>query len=258
VSDPKRLVVLLRRLRSSPDGVLAGDVIGACERAALAAAVTLGEEHGAHVTALAIGGATRENRVLAMALRAGCQAAVRIEDGACGALDYLGVARLAAAYCRREGFDLILAGARSQDEQQGAVGPAVAEELGIGHAASATDLRFDGDTVCTAPVPGSGTGPVTLGFPCLVTVARFDRRANAPTDDDSEADAGHDRASQETPLPTLQELDPDDLGIDPRELRHRNDLAGAARPSRVSDRAIEVPSPEELVARLRADHLIDP
>ncbi len=265
MSEP-RILLLLRRLRASPDGQLADEVLGPCERAALAAAVTLADDLDAHLTALAVGRASRENRVLAMALRAGCHKAARIEDGACGPLDYLGVAKLLAAYARRAGFDLILCGARSQDEQQGAVGAAVAEELSVPHASGAVDLRVDRGAhnshrspepslgvAITTPVPGSGRAEQRVPLPGLITVARFERTPVVPDDD---AESRLDRVSQ--PFSTLEELSPEDLGIDPRELRHRGECLGTARPSRATRQPVVVSSAKELVGRLRADHLIRP
>lgn len=134
-----KVFVLLRRLRGDSD-----ELLGRCERAALAAALHLKRERDAEVVALAVGPGSYEKRMLELARRAGCDRAVDILYAAVDMVDYLGVARVLAAALRREQPDVVLCGGRSQDELVGAVGPAVAELLDLPHLAGVVDLEVTG------------------------------------------------------------------------------------------------------------------
>lgn len=259
--SPARVLLMVRRLRGKPDGSAAEEVLGECERAALAAAVTLRSELPARVTAIAVGPARREDRVLAMALRAGCDSAVRVYDKSLHNLDYLGIAHILAATANHLGFDLILCGDRSQDERQGAIGPAVAELLEVPHVSSmVTDLSTDENGLVATRRAGARIHSLRVGLPSVVTVARFPRRA---ADADDESETAEERALDEKPTPdrgklgTLTELDLAALGLTPRELTHRAQFLGRARKVRTKRQPILLPDAAALVNRLRADHLLE-
>lgn len=258
--EPLRLLVFLRRLRGTPSGAPADDVLGECERAALAAAVTLAEELRAQLTAIAVGPARREDRVLAMALRAGCTRALRVYDNMLSGLDYLGVARVLAATANHVGYDLILCGARSQDENQGAVGPAVAELLEIPHISNALDLRVESGGAIVVRRGDGRIQTLRAELPALVTVSRFSRRAEEVDEGDDE-DAALDAASSSGRLAlqpaTLEEIDLDDLGLEPRELTHRAQFLGRATALRHARQPTVLDSGSALAARLRDDHVLD-
>ena len=94
---PLQIAVLLRRLLDAPNRPSEFEVLGQCERATLAAALKLSLELDAEVTAIAVGDARMENRVMAIALRAGCHRAVRIYGDTLGDVDVVGTARVIAA-----------------------------------------------------------------------------------------------------------------------------------------------------------------
>jgi electron transfer flavoprotein beta subunit len=240
-----RIAVLLRRLCDTPGHVDEDEVLGRCERAALAAALVLRSELGATVTAIAMGPPTREDRVLAMSLRAGCDHAVRVYDGHLAEVDYLGVAQILAAAVAKTGFDLILCGDRSQDQRQGATGPAVAQLLDIPHLGRLVDLRADGDRiVCTRRAAGA-LHELSCGLPALLCVASFpaDRR---PAD-------GDDSGSRDG---VIEELSLDALDIDGRALAHRGRLVGITRERHPGANATLVTSPADLVKRLERDRIL--
>jgi electron transfer flavoprotein beta subunit len=243
-----RLVVLLRRLRGTPEGHEgyrpAGGLIGRCDEAALRAALALrGETRGATVTALAAGPADREDDVLRHAMTAGADAAVRVSDPGIAWVDYHGVARVLAATLQRVGHDLILAGDRSEDEAQGAVGPAVAEWLQIPHLTGAIDLKLAAENgsagvLATRRDPGH-VRTLKVPLPALITVVSFPRAVTCP--------AG---------TAAIQSVDLEALGIQAAELKHRDGCMGDALPVRVTKNATVVKDADELVARLREERLV--
>ena len=244
------IIVLLRRLRGTPEGHEgyrpAGGLIGRCDDAALAAALALRAEiEGATVTALAAGSADREDDVLKHALAAGANSAVRVSDPGLAWVDYHGVARVLAAAAGKIGHDLILAGDRSEDEAQGAVGPAVAEWLSIPHLTGAIDLRVaatngSAGILATRRDPGH-VRTLKVPFPALITVVSFPR---PPAPQPPAAEAKIDAVELET------------LGIQAAELKHRDGCMGDALPVRVTKNATVVKDADELVARLREERLV--
>jgi electron transfer flavoprotein beta subunit len=227
-----KIVVLLRRLRAVP-GRPASAVLGACERAALRAAIALRRSRpGATLTAVAVGDERDEE---ALAFAAAAQAhTVRLWHAAFEGADYDALARGISAVCRTIGFDLVLAGERSADEGLGAVGPASAEHLGIPHLTAARELSWEAGGRLRL---GRAFAPCLLGSPpLLVTVS-----ADHPSDVELPA-----------PGPGLAKAELYDLsrvGLLPEELRHRRQYYGELSPRA---RPVEMlPGVEALVAHLR-------
>lgn len=247
-APPLRIAVLLRRLRVRPDLPDPHRLLGPCEGAALAAALTLRGELGATATAIAIGPARREDRVLAVALRAGCDRAVRVFDHELEEVDYFGTATVLAAAVRRSGFDLVLCGDRAGDEPRGAIGPALAELLAIHHVSRVVDARRDdaGRLVVTRAADGRVTR-LAMPVPALLALARFDRR---PANDD-ETTPGASRSA------AMEQLDLTDLGLSRSELAARAAYRGSLRPVSGPNRGTILPTATALVQRLRDEHLLD-
>ncbi|MBI4511547.1 MAG: hypothetical protein HY698_18075 [Deltaproteobacteria bacterium] len=249
-----RITVLLRRLRDQPNGTPSKQLLGECEIAAFSTALALREAvPGTQVNVLAAGPASLEDEVLTRALMAGADHAVRVSDQCLESVDYLGIARVLAAACRKSEFDLVLCGDRSEDEGQGAVGPAVAELLGIPHVTAVveTALLEEATPTETSPVlrvsrrdPGM-TRTFRLPLPALITVARTH---------------GPDVVLGTDPLPScvspVEALDLTCLGIQAAELRHRDRCIGRAHPVRVMRNATVVKDADEFLARLREDRLL--
>lgn len=234
-----KLVVLLRRLRG-------GDaVLGACDAAALATAAWLRHAvPGATLTAIAAGPTEDDDEALALALACGADRAARVTDPILGSVDYHGVAAVLAAATRHlcePGPDLVLCGERSSDEVQGAVGPAVAEKLGLVQLTGVTDVRpappgpgllvtreLDGHVLTVRATP-----------PLLCTIARSPH-ATRPM-------------SGKAPTPSTLELET--LGLSAAELRHRQATLGAAVPLRPTRDVILLADPDALLKRLREELL---
>jgi electron transfer flavoprotein beta subunit len=239
-----RIIVLLRRLRARPDGAPAPDVLGCCDQAALRAALAL-KRAGHTLVAVAAGTAEREDPALRLALGAGADRALRIDDPGLEAVDYHGVARALAGAIKLAGFDLVLAGDRSEDEVQGAVGPAVAEVLGVPHLTGVLELKLDqGNGAAQAAVAtrrdAGAIRTLRLPLPALLTIVSAEGKLEA-----APAEGGK-----------IEALDLEAVGIQAAEIRHRDRCVGRAHPVRVVRNATMVTEPRELVARLRDDRLL--
>jgi len=230
------IVVLLRRPLAAPDGTPAPALLGRCDDAALRAAVAL----STRVTVLAVGPAEREDASLRHAVGRGAERAVRVWDPGLDGVDYHATAQVLAAATRKLGFDLVLAGDRSDDEGDGAVGPAVAEALGVPHLTAAIDVGLDGDAARATRRDSGLERTLRVKLPAVVTVASSPAAPAAPS-----------RAGR------FATLDLGDLGIHASELRPRLHCQGTA--SQVAAPApILAERPDELIARLARDHLLEP
>lgn len=237
------VVVLLRRLRARPDGAPAEALAGFCDRAAFAAGLALRDaSRGGRVVAVAVGPAEREDVVLGAARAAGANRAVRVWDPCLESVDYLGLARVLAAATRHVGYDLVVAGDRSEDEWQGAVGPATAEALGVPHLTGALDAKLEGDAVIASRRDGGLVRRVKVPLPALLTVVAFPSVPDLVRCDDADPP---------------ETLGLNDLGIQALELRHRDRCLGRAYPVRVARNATILRDPDELIHRLRQDRLLE-
>ena len=258
---PDPVVVLLRRLQARPG--VPGDeseVLGRCEGGALAAAIDLGARMEAPVIAIAVGPARREERVLAMALRAGCERAVRIDDRELGDVDYLGIAQVLAAAVGHVEARLVVCGDRSGDEAAGAIGPALAELLGWSHLTQVHSIAVEGDHLLAVRHGDGVVQRLRVEAPAVLCVAAPPvtvRRAPTRADDDREDEAPAPRRTRaRTPVPTIDELDLGDLELDPRAIAPRRGSAGKLRQVRARGAPALSPSASDLIARLREDRLL--
>lgn len=267
---PAPLVVLLRRLQSRPG--TPGDeseVLGRCEGGALAAALDVGSRLEAPVIAIAVGPARREDRVLAMALRAGCVRAVRIDDSDLGDVDYLGLAQVLAAAVKHVAAKIVVCGDRSGDEGAGAIGPAIAELLEWSHLTAVVRIAVEGDGLAVVR-HGDGVvqrlrvqAPAVLCVAAPPVAARETHEArgarvaaeDAAYDEDAPTTSAKRRRSR-TPVPTIDELDLADLGIDARAIAPRRTSSGKLRQVRARGAPTLASSATDLIARLREDRLL--
>ncbi len=242
---PIHLVVLLRRLRSAPASVgRDSELLGGCERAALGAALALRDGLEATLTAVALGPRSRETAVLSAALAAGCDRAVCVHTSEADSLDslgFLGAAELLGTALRRIGCDVILCGQRSQGEQRGAIGPALAEFMNMAHLTGVVSVVADGDAVIASQRNSGSLHRFRCSFP--VTLCMLASAAPIPELDP--------RATPRTPVECLQL---GDLGVDPRDLGRP--ILGLAREARSLRHGELFPSGSALVARLVDDHLL--
>lgn len=238
------VAILLRRAQARPGQHDEEQILGPCERGALALGLRLAGQRGKEAVAIAMGPARREDRVLAMALRAGCARGVRVWDEGLDDLDYLGVAEVLAAAARSLGAALVVCGDRSVDERTGGVGPAVAELLAMPHVSAVVEAGFDGEDLEIVHRADAGLVELHLRGPAVLAVAAPPVRAR----DDSPAPPAGAQA--------IVGKDLADLGLDGRRLAPRRALVGRLRPLRGARQATILADAAALVARLRGERVI--
>jgi electron transfer flavoprotein beta subunit len=249
------VAILLRRAQSRPGENDEDAILGPCERGALVAGLRLASGFHREAVAIAVGPARREDRVLAMALRAGCWRAVRLGTEGVNEfddLDYLGLAELLAAAVRSVGSQLVVCGDRSLDERVGAVGAAVAHLLGFAHATGVGSAEAEAATVLCNRQGDRVVQRLKVSLPAVLCMR--------PPRIDAERDAARAVTSTRARNPTqaIEVLDPGEIGVDMRRLALRRKLAGRLRPTRAGRHATILDTPAALVSRLRADRLIGP
>jgi electron transfer flavoprotein beta subunit len=204
------------------------------------------------VSVISAGPSAREDEALQHCLARGANRALRVYDDSLAGVDFYALAKVLGAVVKHAGFDLILAGDRSEDEAQGAVGPAVAESLAIPHLTAALDLKLeDGAAVITRRDRGQ-LRTLKLGLPALVTVTRYDGGVAPGV---TEGDARGDSDKQEEHA-QIEALDLEAIGLAAAELKHRDRCLGRPTPVRVARNATVVAEADDLLARLREDHLL--
>ena len=242
---PLQIAVLLRRLLDTPGRPSEFDVLGQCERAALAAALKLSLELSAEVTAIAVGPARMEDRVMAIALRAGCHRAVRIYGDELESVDAIGVARVIAAAMQQLSIDLVLCGDRSQEQLHGALGPAVAEIAGIAHMTGLVDVRGESDHVVARHRAHGQLHNFQCRWPAVLCIHSFPRSRH-PRHGTSSLTAGT----------SIQELSLDTLGLSAADFAGRQHVTGSSHERRKGRNAVLARDAADLVSRLRTDHLL--
>ena len=137
---------------------------------ALETTLRLKEQLGAEITALTMGPPQAEE-ILREAYMMGVDDAVLVSDR-----KFAGADVLATSYALSQGiaaigaFDVILCGKQTTDGDTAQVGPALAEHLGLPHAAWVSRLeRAEGGLIAYQELQ-SAIHAVFLPFPCLVTV----------------------------------------------------------------------------------------
>jgi len=133
--------------------------------------VQIKEKKEGSVTVVSIG--PKESEVMIrMALAKGCDDAIRIEDRRIAAHDPLLVAKVLAAAIRGGGeFDLVLTGCMAADDGQMATGVALAEELGVAHAAMVKKVEvLDGKVKAYRELEGGLMEVVEIKLPAVLTI----------------------------------------------------------------------------------------
>ena len=126
---------------------------------------------GAEVYAVSAGSGTGIE-ALRRALAMGADRVIHIDDPALEGAGPLTVARALAALVAREGFDLVLAGKKSTDDEAGMVGPMVARLLDIPCVQAVTSLALDGKSVTAKRETERGTETVKASLPVALTAEK--------------------------------------------------------------------------------------
>jgi electron transfer flavoprotein beta subunit len=208
-------------------------VLGADDAHALAAALGLGAGHT--VTAL-LAGPPSDDGPLRRALGAGAARAVRLVGEDFGAADFHTLGQALATAVKRVGADLVLTGARSDDDGLGAVPASIARHVGPAavHVACVETVTAAGNDAVEVSVRGGGRRRrLRVPLPAVLSVvARGLETPELP------------RVVKEPPaVEVLSLVDPEATVV-----RRRTELLGQPElPSRPTD---EVKTAAELIAAL--------
>ncbi len=138
---------------------------------AVEAALRAKAARGGSVVAISAGAGTGVEAVR-RALAMGADGALLVDDPALGGADSLAVARALAALCRREGFDLVLAGRQATDDEAGLIGPMVAELLGLPCVIGVTALELEDGAARVSRETDRGTEVLRTPLPALLTAEK--------------------------------------------------------------------------------------
>ena len=110
--------------------------------------------------------------MIRMALAKGGDSAIRVEDPRINVKDPVQVAKVLAAAIKQEGeCDLVLTGCMSADNWNMAVGVALAEELGIPHAAMVNKVEvLDGKVKVNRELEGGLSEVLEMTLPAVLTI----------------------------------------------------------------------------------------
>ena len=137
---------------------------------ALETALRLREQHGGTVTVGTMG-PPQAAAVIREAYLMGADDGYVFSDRRLGGADVLATSYTLSQAIRSTGdFDLILCGRQTTDGDTAQVGPAIAEYLGIPHAAWVSRLTLSGDGVDAEQQLQDVIETVHMPFPCVVTV----------------------------------------------------------------------------------------
>ena len=137
---------------------------------ALETALRLKEQHGAKVTVGTMG-PPQAQAVIREAYMMGADEGYVFSDRRLGGADVLATSYTLSQAIRSVGdFDLILCGKQTTDGDTAQVGPAIAEHIGIPHAAWVSRLTVNGDGVDAEQQLQDVIETVHIPFPCLITV----------------------------------------------------------------------------------------
>jgi electron transfer flavoprotein alpha/beta subunit len=241
MATSRNVLVLLRRVLSRPGAVAGDQVIGGCERGALKVARGIAGPDGT-VTVCTVGRARREEKALQEALKGFANRAIRVSDSGADRLDYLGVARVVARVVDRadQPYDAIVCGDRSEDCLSGAVGPAVAELMGLPHLTGIVDVTLDDGVIASVRSTGQKL-ELKVQLPAVLCIRDCARKLpDAPKQAQG----------------AVETLSFRDLDLGTKELAPRTRLEGVVRAVRTGSNAAIAENAHDLLALLAEDHLL--
>lgn len=148
-------------------------VMDSTDAHAVSESVDLREAAGGEITAIGLG-PKHARDVLIAALATGVDNALHIACEEIEHSDSLAVARALADAIRDEGFDILMAGAMSDDYGTGQVGLQVAELLGIRHLSSVVGIRSEGDALFVTRDVDGFEEETQVATPVLLILASSD------------------------------------------------------------------------------------
>ncbi|NLA04911.1 MAG: electron transfer flavoprotein subunit beta/FixA family protein [Firmicutes bacterium] len=132
--------------------------------------VLLKEKYEGDVTVVSIGPKSSDV-MIRMAMAKGCDRAIRIEDERIADHDPLMVARVLAGAIKDQEFDLVFTGCMAEDYGQAVTGVALAEILGVPHAAYVKKVEVeDGKVKAHRELEGGLREVVEISLPAVLTI----------------------------------------------------------------------------------------
>ncbi|MED4225520.1 electron transfer flavoprotein subunit beta/FixA family protein [Neobacillus cucumis] len=157
--------IVLSNGKVSEDGVKY--VINPYDEYAVEEAVAIKEKHGGEVTVVTIG-PSRAEAALRTALAMGADKAIIVDDESVFGDEHM-ISKVLAAVAKRDTYDLILGGYMAVDDGAAQVGPRLAEELGIAHISTITNMEVDGRKVKVDKDVEGDIEIIEASMPVLVT-----------------------------------------------------------------------------------------
>ena len=118
-------------------------------------------------------GSQKAVEALRTAIAMGADRAFLIDGGRIAANDSLAIARVLAAFAKKEGFDMILCGRQAIDDESANVGAMASELLGIPHVSAILKMEIiDGNTVKVENEIEGGRGICEVKLPALFTAQK--------------------------------------------------------------------------------------
>jgi len=144
-------------------------VINEWDNYAIEEAITLKDKLGGTVVVVTVG-EEGDEEVLRRCLAMGADRAVRVDPGE-RILDGFVLGKILSAIIGKQSYDLVLMGVQSDDENLGMMGPLVAEELGLAHAAVVNGVSLEnGEAKIQVELEG-GTNEVSrIRLPALLSI----------------------------------------------------------------------------------------
>ena len=146
-------------------------VINDADNFAVEEAILLKEKHGGEVTVINMGSESA-NQVIKMALAKGGDQAIRLDDEKFAFSDITATARLLASAIKDLGCDLVLTGCMASDDGYGSVGVALAQMLGVPHAAYVKTVEVIDDKKLKVgrELEGGLLEMCEIETPCVLTI----------------------------------------------------------------------------------------
>lgn len=138
---------------------------------AIEEALRIREARSAQVTVCAYG-TNKAIEALRTAIAMGADRAFLVDCATQPEADSLFIAKALAAFAKKEGFDLIITGRQAIDDENAAIGPMVAELLGIPHVSAVTKVECTGETITIEHDAEGGRETVEAVLPALITAQK--------------------------------------------------------------------------------------
>ena len=141
-------------------------VLGPYDEYAMEAAAQIKEKNGGEVTAITVGG-DKAAETLRHCLAVGADKAVHIQDS--GADDALAIATALAAQIKKLPHDLVFVSNKGTDSDRGAVGPMLAELLGLPYVGLVTEIEVEaGSVTVSRDVEGGAKEKYKVTLPAVI------------------------------------------------------------------------------------------